>query len=331
MGKVIIGIHGLKNKPPKDLLEMWWKEAITEGFKLHGRKSKKFKFDLVYWADLNYETPQDPNNDGDDPEYVSSPYTPYKESEFDKAKEQLKKGVHKTIGAGLDFLFLKDGEISGLEKIVDIAIKKKFADLYLYYTGDCAAKPGVNAGKAFRGRLIEKLKKYKRHKIMIIAHSMGSIIAYDTLMQIGEKFKVDYFVTIGSPLGWPVIIKKTYLELRKNNTANGELPDNNIDDQEIILPTPEAICKKWYNIADLDDMIAFVSNLEKKFAPSAKNIRPHDITTKNDFVYKGKSYPHKIYGYLRSPDLSQIVSEFITSKPAWLQKLYDFFARIWNP
>ena len=123
-------------------------------------------------------------------------------------------------------------------------------------------------------------------------------------------------------------MKKTHLELRKNSAANGELPDNNNDEQEIILPTPEAIGKKWYNIADPDDIIAFIGNLEKKFAPSTKNIRPHDISIRNDFIYRGKSYPHKIYGYLRSPDLSQIVSEFITSKPAWLQKLYDFFARI---
>ena len=33
MAKVIIGIHGLGNKPPKDILEKWWKLSIEEGFK----------------------------------------------------------------------------------------------------------------------------------------------------------------------------------------------------------------------------------------------------------------------------------------------------------
>ena len=36
MSKVIIGIHGLGNKPQKNLLEEWWKAAINEGFNLAG-------------------------------------------------------------------------------------------------------------------------------------------------------------------------------------------------------------------------------------------------------------------------------------------------------
>ncbi|MCL2293934.1 MAG: hypothetical protein FWC36_03610 [Spirochaetes bacterium] len=334
MGKVIIGIHGLNNKPPQELLEKWWKEALCEGFRLHKYKSKKFKFDLVYWADLNYETPQDPNNwDHNNPEYLSStPYIPHEETDFNKIKNQLKEGIRKTIETGLDFIFLRDGELSGLDKIVDIAMGKKFSDLHVYYTSDCAARPGVNAKKEFRQRLTEKLKKYKRHQIMLIAHSMGSIIAYDTLMEIGKKYKVDYLVTIGSPLGWPVIIKKTFLELKEKRandkiSSDNEPRDDKHEDQEIILPTPEAIGKKWYNIADIDDKIALICNLEKKFAPSTKNIRPLDIAVKNNYIYDGKSYPHKIYGYLRSRELSQITYEFITSKPAWLQKLIDFFIR----
>ena len=321
MGKIIIGIHGLKNKPPQELHKKQWIEALNEGFKLHNYKEKKFKFDLVYWADLNYETPQNPDAwDDNNPEYLSStPHIPHEESELDKVKNQLKEGVRKTIETGLDYIFLKDGELSGFDKIADIAVKRKFSDLHVYYTGDCAAKPGKNAKKEFRQRLIQKLKKYKYHQIMLIAHSMGSIIAYDTLMEIGKKYKVDYFVTIGSPLGWPVIIKKTFLELKENSGSESQ------EDHEIILPTPEAICKKWYNIADVDDPIALICNLEKKFAPSSKNIRPFDIAVRNDYIYDGKSHPHKIYGYLRSRELSQIAYEFITSKPAWLQKLLDFF------
>ena len=346
MKKVIIGIHGLKNKPPHDVLEKWWKEAIIEGFELHKYKNKKFKFDLVYWADLNYETPENPDDwDENNPQYLSAPYTPHVESEFNKVKDQLKKGVRKTIESGMDLLFLRDGEISGFDKIIDIAIRKKFSDLYVYYTGDCAAKPGVNAKKEFRGRLLKKLNKYKRYKIMLIAHSMGSIIAYDTLVEIGKKQNIDYFVTIGSPLGLPVVIKKIFIEQRKNNgassadndsRADSDMPDDNFampddnhgdshEDNEIIPPVPEAIGKKWYNISDTDDNIALVGNIEKKFAPSSKNIKPFDITVRNNYIYKGKSNPHKIYGYLRTQEFSQIVYEFITSKYNWLQKLKDFF------
>ena len=32
MAKVIIGIHGLANKPTEKLLKDWWKSSIKEGF-----------------------------------------------------------------------------------------------------------------------------------------------------------------------------------------------------------------------------------------------------------------------------------------------------------
>jgi len=31
MAKVIIGIHGLANKPEKEALKQWWHDAIVEG------------------------------------------------------------------------------------------------------------------------------------------------------------------------------------------------------------------------------------------------------------------------------------------------------------
>ncbi len=368
MKKIIIGIHGLKNKPPEDVLKKWWQEAIAEGFKLNNINSGKFRFDLVYWADLNYETPENPDEwDENNPEYLSSPYTPYEESEFNKVKEQLKRGINKTIESGLDLLFLRDGEISGFDKIADIAIKKMFSDLYIYYTGDCVAKPGINAKKEFRLRLLEKLEKYKKYHIMLIAHSMGSIIAYDTLMEINKKYKIDYFITIGSPLGLPVVIKKILIEQKKNIGGEPILPDNEIfqfsntmlqneqedsffnnkiihdsradgevgnnviqhihDSNEIILPTPETIIKKWYNLSDIDDRVALVGNLEKKFAVSSREIKPSDITVRNNYIYKGKSNPHKVYGYLRSPEFSKIAYEFITGKKSLLQKIKDFFIK----
>jgi hypothetical protein len=33
MAKIIIGIHGLWNKPPKKNLNAWWKASIFEGIK----------------------------------------------------------------------------------------------------------------------------------------------------------------------------------------------------------------------------------------------------------------------------------------------------------
>ena len=42
MKTVLIGIHGLRNKPPKDTLADWWKTSIIEGFTIVGLPVPRF-------------------------------------------------------------------------------------------------------------------------------------------------------------------------------------------------------------------------------------------------------------------------------------------------
>ena len=58
MKKVIIAIHGLGNKPPKNQLQEWGGMAIWEGLDLFGGKVRLPEFELVYWADLLYDKPK---------------------------------------------------------------------------------------------------------------------------------------------------------------------------------------------------------------------------------------------------------------------------------
>ncbi len=324
MKRIIIGIHGLKNKPPEKILREWWKDAIAEGFEKNGYRCGKFRFDLVYWADLNYESPQDPDEgDENDPRYLTFPYQGKSASgqEADETasvsvREKIRRSVRKTIETGLDLLFLRGDEISGIDKIADIAIKRMFSDLDVYFRGECLNKPGANARKEFRSRLSEKLRKYRRYEIMLVAHSMGSIIAYDTLYDMGKRQDIDYFVTIGSPLGIPVVIKKILKEQGKGISGS-------------LLPSsPDAIVKGWYNLSDLDDRIALVYNLEKEFAPSVRGIRPADSIVRNNYYYKGKSNPHKVYGYLQCPEFSEIAFRFLTEEPGWKKAVRKIFGRM---
>ena len=57
MSKVIIGIHGLGNKPPKPLLKKWWKASIDEGLQKAGKTDLKYQFEMVYWADILHKKP----------------------------------------------------------------------------------------------------------------------------------------------------------------------------------------------------------------------------------------------------------------------------------
>ena len=69
MSAVIVGIHGLANKPDKQTLAEWWEAAIREGLdKNCGERNADFEYVTVYWADLLYKYPQhqDPDFDFDD-------------------------------------------------------------------------------------------------------------------------------------------------------------------------------------------------------------------------------------------------------------------------
>lgn len=47
--RVIIGIHGLANKPPADEKTRWWKAAIAEGLaRNEGLTDPDFLFEFVY-------------------------------------------------------------------------------------------------------------------------------------------------------------------------------------------------------------------------------------------------------------------------------------------
>jgi esterase/lipase superfamily enzyme len=59
-----------------------------------------------------------------------------------------------------------------------------------------------------RQRLCREILNHNNKRIMIIAHSMGTIIAYDVLRGLGKldsPIEINHLVTLGSPLGIPYV------------------------------------------------------------------------------------------------------------------------------
>lgn len=318
-GKIIIGIHGIGNKPPKNLLKKWWIKSINDGMKLSGFSARLPEFDIVYWSDVIYEMPQDPNTrDKKDPLYIKRPYAPCSNSLEKWKPSELKKKILDNVEKGLDKIFLQYNSFINLDSISDLIMKKLFQDMDAYYHSSViiSADKELKVKDVIREKLIKVIRKHKKKKIMLIAHSMGSIIAYDVLTRELQDVNIDTLITMGSPLALPLIKKKIFEESGTEQSS------------ELKIPTPENIIKRWYNLSDLDDRIAVNYDLSDDLSANSKGIRPEDIIVKNMYEYRGKKNAHKSYGYLRTPEMSEKIYDFIKEgSPGVICKLKNIFRK----
>jgi len=314
MGKVIIGIHGLGNKPPKDILENWWKAAMLEGLEKEGKSIVLPRFELVYWADILYERPLDEGIENkEDPYFMDEKYVPGL-PDFKPEESSLRKKVLDFIEEQLDKLFLNTDLTINYSGITDMIINRYFKDLEVYYSEECLDENDekCQARKLIRERLAETIKKYQGDEIMLIGHSMGSIIAYDVLTFMVPDIDIDTFVAIGSPLGFPVIQGKIAAEWH----AKRLVPPK--------LKTPPGIKKHWFNLADLKDRIALIYDLSDNYQPNHRGVAAEDFVVYNDYQSSHVFNPHKSYGYLRTSEFSKILTKF-SDEQSMVRRFFRWF------
>lgn len=297
---VIVGIHGLNNKPPADHLRAWWMKAICEGL----QRNLKFgvdsvAFELVYWADLMYDKPLEPDPrplilDPDPRRYDLAPYTEAGEDQSLPLPRHGNSLLHKIKDIGkeaLGGLLDKGTAIPGVGEVADEVVKRKAIDLHRYYQYP-------DKRREVRQRLSQTLSAAhdSGKRIMLIAHSMGSIVAFDVLSAIDREvagLRVQHFVTVGSPLG---------LHEVKERIRGEHLP----------LRAPVAV-DRWTNFADRKDKVALDSWLHTDYGSNSRGVRVIDQAVINGYVSpSAKPSHHKIYGYLRTPEVSQVIHEFMS-------------------
>ncbi|MFH1525190.1 MAG: hypothetical protein ABIJ40_12880 [Bacteroidota bacterium] len=314
MSKVIIGIHGLGNKPDKKTLTKWWLKSIREGLRNNGKFFVRPKFELIYWADVLNNNPLDEKiRDKNHPQHLEEKYVKGKK-QIRSSAHPLRKRILDFVEEQLDKIFLNEDLSINYSFLSDMIIHKYFKDLEIYYTENCEDKDGIEcfAKEIIRNRAAKIFKKYQNDEILLIAHSMGSIIAYDVLTFILPEFKVDTFVTIGSPLGMPIIIGKIAAEQKVKIHEKRK------------LRTPPGVMSNWYNFSDLEDKVAMIYDLNDNYDSNENGIRAEDIIVSNNYEINGKKNPHKAYGYLRTPEIAEVINNFlIESKKPVVKWLYN--------
>lgn len=304
MSKVIIGIHGLGNKPSKETLAEWWTKSILEG--LEGIDKNKFdlRFELIYWADILNEKPLDETiSDREDPYYLKEKYNPAPKN-FIPKPHPLRQKLLGFLEKQMDKIFLNEDLSINYSFISDIIIHKYFRELEIYYTEECYDENKIKCAvkDIIRKRAVKVLEKYKNDEIILVAHSMGSIIIYDVLTFILPELKIDTFITIGSPLGLPIIMSKIAAEQNMKVHIKEK------------LKTPPGVESNWYNFSDLEDKVAMNYDLGDDYNENSKGIKVIDMIVHNNYQINAERNPHKAYGYLRTPEFAEVLYQFLVRK-----------------
>lgn len=321
MKKVIIGIHGLKNKPSKKLLEAWWKQSIIEGLVSIGKNQRLPAFELVYWADAIYDKPLNKDiTDVNDPYFLDEPYIPATTG-FQAKSHSFRLKTGRFIVKQLKRVFLNNDLTLKNRAVAENILQRYFHELDTYYKESYDDENSIqcNARKIMVERVVSVLRKYKNYEICLIGHSMGSILAFDALCFEVPDIKIDTFITFGSPLGLPLVESK--IAAKQNITQNGKA----------IIQTPSSIEKCWYNFSDIEDVTALNYQLSNEFCPNDKGIKPIDVLVKNNYIVNGKKNPHNAFGYLRAKALSEVMSSFIEAEePGLLRRAFNLIKNIFQ-
>ncbi len=301
MSKVFICIHGLGNKPSPDVLTEWWSKSIRKG--LHRIGKNIFNPDIImsYWADVMHEKPLNESEaDNDYPYFIVDKYTPSRKNYID-TKNSLRKKIHHYVEKKIDNILLNDSVSNNFPFIPDLIVRRYFKEFEIYYSRNVIDSMGVQrpVKDIIREKVAAVIRKHQKDQILLIAHSMGSIIAYEVLTFMLPEINIDTLITIGSPLGVPLVRNKIISEQNLTNQKN------------VKLQTPPGIKRNWYNFSDPEDSVAIDHNLEDDYEQNSYGVKPIDKIVNNSFDANGRINPHKSYGYLRTPELAGVIYEFL--------------------
>ena len=154
-----------------------------------------------------------------------------------------------------------------------------------------------------RARLCDRIKAQAGRRILLVAHSMGSIIAYDALRMLerdAPSVRIEHLVTLGSPLGLAEVKLKVVAEHGAVRTPNN--------------------VGRWTNLADKRDVATVAGELAQDFAPNDQGVGICDVAVINEYRGPtGAPNHHKSYGYLRTPELSEIAVEYVERQATVVQ------------
>ena len=198
----------------------------------------------------------------------------------------------------LDMLARVVGDaVPPLGRLANSAIRAQVADVTRYQRDDAGI--GTEIRRLVREQLESAWAAHDR--VLLIGHSLGSVICYDALWDLGRERRaerrVSLFVTLGSPLATHVIRRG----LLSAGVRGADAYPRNI--------------ARWVNLAARGDTTALYPRLEPRFREMRElglvdSIEDY-VDLENCFRSATGVNAHEAYGYLFQRTLAEIVGDFI--------------------
>ncbi len=280
-GPLILYIPGLKPKPEYSLHREQIVRCMLEGVRridpdtAEEMAEDEHFFDLVSWTYDFYGEHRDINLDLSDIDAVLKKTEP---SVADReTATSLQRRTMRSLYLAADHLpFL-------IPHFASEDVELQIRDLRRYARNDDDIAEIIRREVKLRLRAAASA----RRPILLYGHSMGSVIAYDTLWQLSheshDELQIDLLLTTGSPLGQRLIQKKLK-GFRKEGV--GRYPGN---------------IRRWKNIASVGELTAIDMNLKNDFGEMMQLGLLEDIedlVSLNYYRMQGMLNVHTEYGYL---------------------------------
>jgi len=297
--KIIVG-HGRGLKPTKACKLGYVREVLTESVRRVSHKAGAWlkahprAIEIAYYADLFQHLADEPTESCDS--FREPIDRLYRESRLCPTWPKFR-GLMKDLAMDAAVLLTRFLDPGVRQQIMS----QQFLDILPYFQ-----RPRFAA--QVRERLLRVLVPALKHgePTVLIGHSLGSVVAYDTLWLLShtpryarlQDRRIAQFITMGSPLG-DQLVKGLLMGWR--HPLPQRYPTN-------ILA--------WDNLSARGDLVCHDAHIGDDFQQMRRLQLITRLTDHENLcaVYRGRQEqwnPHKLYGYLILPQLGRLVAEHI--------------------
>lgn len=262
-------IHGMHRHPPEAEYRAAWDAALARMAYVPQVETR-----MLYWADIRL---------GATPAQIAEAHARARsrgEHRFGRLRPQTNSPLGYAVSLAL--------HLAG--PVIRAITKELATEVYLYFYG----KQG--SGDDVRDVVLDRMDALLRDFTpdVVLAHSWGTVIAYDYLVNRGLAHQLEALITVGCPLG------QTYVQERVGAAVY-----------------PPRV-RRWLNVFDAMDPVTWP---DRRIANDLRGPRGErlvrDVEVPSVYDEDGKRDPHSWWGYVMSEPVQAELFRIAASRALW--------------